>query len=674
MVPPEGAPVPNRIPSTVFPFRAPRTARRVTVSTRNHPFASFRATLLVFASLSPLMVAGAIEGGCSSSGGGAGGAGGGVHTTTGTGTNIGTGTGGSIGSGTGMASGTGAVTGASSGGGTSLGASTGTSSGTGTGTSVGTTSTTQPVDAGKGSDGSTTTFVDAGPVVSGDFTVLLGQPRGAVTGMMYGHNWLSATQFAWKAIGRFGGDPTSVHNYKDDTYNAGSDYYFENVVMTAGGYQTWETFVQEGTKAQAPILLVVPTIGWVAETAGVCSYPKATFPTQTGYDSATNCGNGKVGNGYVPTQIPLDAGGLYVPSAPSDVVSWLTQIQTTYGAGVWNNLIIGLDNEPDWWNTTHYDVHPTAVAIADAWTNNLAYASAIKAAFPGIKIIGPDWVAYWDTTSLQTYLENIASYRTSKGVQLIDYLDIHFYPGYGSLSFGCTGMPDATRLQTPRLFWDSTYPDPTDNMFGGPIYLIPRYKALIAQTNAQVKLAITEYNFGYDSCAAGAVVQAELLAVFGRYGLDMATRWGSDPNATPANYDGLLPAGSAAESAFRLFLEHNVVGTSVVVDSAVAGTLDPDAGVHTSANGGGFGIDKVTAYGVLNGNTINVLLFNKQTTPATVKVQLGSAAITSAQGWGFSVANTAIAAIAAPMVNAGLATITLPAESATLVAATVPSN
>jgi hypothetical protein len=356
------------------------------------------------------------------------------------------------------------------------------------------------------------------------------------------------------------------------------------------------------------------------------------------------------------------------------VVAWLTKIQTTYGTGVWDNLIIGLDNEPDWWNTTHYDVHPTAVDIGTAWTNNLAYASAIKQAFPSIKIIGPDWVDYWSTSDLSTYLQNIAAYRTAHGVQLIDYLDLHFYPGYNSLSFSCTGMSDATRLQTPRLLWDSTYPDPTDNVFGGPMYLIPRYKALIAQTNAQVKLAITEYNFGLDSCASGAVAQAELLAVFGRYGLDMATRWGSDPNATPANYDGLLPAGSAAESAFRLFLEHNVVGTSVVVNSAVAGTLDPDAGVGTLDAGSGFGVDKVTAYAVLNGTTLNVLLFNKLATTATVKVQLGNGNVTTAEGWGFSVANTTIAPITAPSITGGLATIALAPQSATLLAATLPSN
>jgi Glycoside hydrolase family 44 len=518
-------------------------------------------------------------------------------------------------------------------------------------------------------------------VVPGDFTVLLDQTRGAVTPLIYGHNWYSATQFTWKAIGRFGGDPTSVHNYTNDTYNAGNDYYFENVTMTNGGYQTWEAFLQAGTTAGAPILLVVPTIGWVAGTAGACSYPSNEFANQAAYapgctPSATTtcCGNGHVDGAFITTQAQLDGGGLYVPSSPSDVVAWLTKIQGTYGASVWDNLYVGLDNEPDWWDTTHYDVHPSPVSIAEAWTNDLAYASAIKAAFPTVKIIGPDWVEYWETSDITTYLQNIASYRAANDVQLIDYLDLHFYPGNGSLSFSCTGMPDATRLQAPRLLWDPTYPDPTDNTFGGPMYLIPRYKALVAQTNAQVKLAISEYNFGLDSCAAGAVAQAELLAIFGRYGLDMATRWGDDPNATPANYDGLLPAGSAAESAFRLFLEHDVVGTSVVVESRVAGTLDPDAGIGTNTGDGGFTVEQVTAYGVLNGATINVALFNKETSPVTVEVQLGHAGVTTAQAWGFSVASTTLAPVTAPTVVAGLATITLPAESATLVSATLPTN
>ena len=463
--------------------------------------------------------------------------------------------------------------------------------------------------------------------------------------------------------------------------------------MTWSNYATWEQFVEAGTTAQAPILLVVPTMGWVSQTAWtkICSYPYTQYPNQTGYESncnttgggATCCGNGTMPDGgMIPTPVNLNVP--YVQSTPADVVAWLQQIQTTYGAAAMANLIVGLDNEPDWWNTTHYDVHPTPATIDEVWTINLNYAKAIKAAFPNIPIIGPDWVKYWDTPNLQTYLQNIADYRTNNGgVQLIDYLDFHFYPGYYKFSFACApvvdggvvvsnGISDAERLQSPRLFWDSTYPDPTDNQFNGPMRLIPRYHDLIAQTNAQVKLAITEYNLGTDTCASGAVAQAEAFAVFGRYGLDLAARWTGAANDYLAYYQ--MTAGSPVESAFRLFLEHDVVGTSVVVNSSVAGTLDPDAGVGTNDGGTGFGVNQVTVYGVLNGSTINVLLFNKQTTPATVKVQLGNANASAAQAWGFSTANTAVASLAAPTVTAGLATITLPAQSATLVAATLPSN
>jgi hypothetical protein len=169
-----------------------------------------------------------------------------------------------------------------------------------------------------------------------------------------------------------------------------------------------------------------------------------------------------------------------------------------------------------------------------------------------------------------------------------------------------------------------------------------------------MKLAISEYNLGTDACAAGAVAQAEAFAVFGRYGLDLAARW------SDSNYAGhyQLTAGSPAESAFRMYVEHNVVGTSV--------------DVAPKANDAGYGPDTITAYAVLNGTTLNVLLFNKQASPSTVTVQLGNAAATVQSAYQFSVANTAIGSVAVPTVTAGLATVALPAQSATLVIAALP--
>src|SRR5207244_10232825 len=58
--------------------------------------------------------------------------------------------------------------------------------------------------------------------------------------------------------------------------------------------------------------------------------------------------------------------------------------------------------------------------------------------------------------------------------------------------------------------------------------------------------AITEYNWGAESHINGATTQADILGIFGREGLDMATRWTTPDPSTPTykamkmyrNYDG----------------------------------------------------------------------------------------------------------------------------------------
>ena len=71
-------------------------------------------------------------------------------------------------------------------------------------------------------------------------------------------------------------------------------------------------------------------------------------------------------------------------------------------------------------------------------------------------------------------------------------------------------------------------------------------KAWVAQYYPGTKVAITEYNWGALDDINGALAQADVLGIFGREGLDLATIWGepqpTDPGAYAfrmyRNYDG----------------------------------------------------------------------------------------------------------------------------------------
>jgi len=76
--------------------------------------------------------------------------------------------------------------------------------------------------------------------------------------------------------------------------------------------------------------------------------------------------------------------------------------------------------------------------------------------------------------------------------------------------------------------------------------LIPRMKNWVATYYPGTKIGITEYNWGAEGFISGATAQADLYGIFGREGLDMATRWTTPNTGTPVynamkmyrNYDG----------------------------------------------------------------------------------------------------------------------------------------
>jgi hypothetical protein len=107
----------------------------------------------------------------------------------------------------------------------------------------------------------------------------------------------------------------------------------------------------------------------------------------------------------------------------------------------------------------------------------------------------------------------------------------------------------ALRLRSTRSLWDPTYADESwiNGTEGGPeVRLIPRMHEWVDANYPGTKLAITEYNWGALDHINGALAQADVLGIFGREGLDLATLWGPPAADEPGafafrmyrNYDG----------------------------------------------------------------------------------------------------------------------------------------
>lgn len=181
-----------------------------------------------------------------------------------------------------------------------------------------------------------------------------------------------------------------------------------------------------------------------------------------------------------------------------------------------------------------------------------------------------DRQAHGGVPFLEYYLQQFAQYEAAHGVRLLDYLDLHGYfggtyngNGVGLTTAGDTGEQEV-RLNSTRAMWDPTYN--TDPNFVQPNYvtdanytascsvplqapqLIPMMEGWIAKDYPGTRTAISEYNWGGQESINGALAQADLLGIFGKYGLDMATLWGPPDPVTQfpglaayliyRNYDG----------------------------------------------------------------------------------------------------------------------------------------
>ncbi len=172
--------------------------------------------------------------------------------------------------------------------------------------------------------------------------------------------------------------------------------------------------------------------------------------------------------------------------------------------------------------------------------------------------------------------------------------------------------------------------------------LIPRLKGWVNTYYPGTKIGLTEYNWGAEGDINGATTQADLFGIFGREGLDLATRWTTPANTTPTY---------AAMKMFRNYDGHK----SGFGDLSVSDTVpNPDL---------------VSSFASVRSSdgALTVVVINKQVgVAAPFSLTLANfAAGSAAQAWQMTSAN-AITRLADVPVAGGAVTLTVPAQSITL--------
>ena len=421
----------------------------------------------------------------------------------------------------------------------------------------------------------------AGPALS----VNRNNQRHAISDDIYGMNYADEALASelQLPVRRWGGNSTTRYNWQIDVYNVGSDWYFENIpadnsdVASLPNGSSADRFVEQDRRTDTKTLMTVPLIGWTPKRRLEshpydCGFKVSKYGTQQSTDSwDTDCGNGVRTNG---TNITGNAASDTSTAITSDfVTAWINHLVGRYGTAASGGVAYyNLDNEPMLWNSTHRDVHPDPTSYDEMKTRTYSYAAAIKAADPSAKTLGPvlwgwcaylysakdgcgigtDYTSHGNTPFVAWYLQQMKAYETQNGTRILDYLDLHHYPQASGVALSSAGgtATQALRLRSTRSLWDPSYIDESwisDTQQGGvAVQMIPRMKAWVNENYPGTKLAITEYNWGALDHINGALAQADILGIFGREGLDLATLWGPPETAEPGafsfrmyrNYDG----------------------------------------------------------------------------------------------------------------------------------------
>lgn len=397
---------------------------------------------------------------------------------------------------------------------------------------------------------------------------------------IYGLNWADEALAADLnlPVNRWGGRAASRYNWQIDATNPGSDGFFMNTPYDNNNPDLLpddsaaDQFIEANQAAAAQTILTMPLIGWSTKSRERdCAFSAAQYPDQPAFDDVWSCGNGLRPNGD-----PISGGDPLATSVAIDetfVQGWVDHVVSRYGGADDGGVrFYNLDNEPMMWHRVHRDVQPQPLGYDQLRDLTYRYAAAIKAVDPEAKVLGPvawGWTAYFysaldqaagdnwwqnppDRTAhggvplVEWYLWQMQQYELENGLRLLDYLDLHYYPQADGIALSEVGDDDtqARRLRSTRSLWDPTYID--ESWIGEPVMLIPRMRAWTEAHYPGTKLAITEYNWGALDHINGALAQADVLGIFGREGLDLATLWAPPAFDEPGafafrmyrNYDG----------------------------------------------------------------------------------------------------------------------------------------
>jgi hypothetical protein len=480
---------------------------------------------------------------------------------------------------------------------------------------------------------------------------------------------------------RMGGNNTSRYNWKQNADNRAADWFFQSIAEEkAAPGARGDDFIRLSREGRAEPMLTLPLIDWVAKVGPnrerLFSFSVAKYGPQQKTDQwAPDAGNGvKPDGSNLEGNDPNDAN---TPNTPAMQAEWMQHIVGKWGASKNGGLkYVILDNEPALWHSTHRDVHPKGVRLADLAQKIIATSRAVKAVDPDVLVVAPEewgWTGFvysghdsqmgatvkWDTAKMPDRVAHgnqdafpallglLKASDERDNARTLDVVTLHFYPQGGEFGGNVSAAMQDRRNRSTRSLWDANYTDET--WINAKVRLIPRLREWADGYRKGIPIGVTEYNWGAEDHINGATTQADILGIFGREGLDIAARWTTPATATPTF------------KAMQIF--RNPAGA---VDGA--NTAFGDVSVACNAPNP----DKVSAFAAMRSTdkALTIVLINKQRETAEVAIvdlkNYTPRADGTAAAWQLTSKNV-IEKVAAPLVQNGQVKMSLPAQSVTLV-------
>lgn len=408
------------------------------------------------------------------------------------------------------------------------------------------------------------------------FNINTNQDKAPISPLIYGSNAHSDDRDEHITSRRLGGNRMTGYNWETNFSHAGTDWNNQNDHYLPGYFKLPEAnngwlmpnlvikaFQDSSLAMDCYSLVTLPMAGYVAADKNGPVLTSEVAPSAR-FKIVKN----KKGSAFNLNPDTSDD-AIYVDECMNNLIA-------TFGLSSTSNGIKGysMDNEYALWQGTHPRIHPTKPTIAEVIQKSSDLAKTIKTMDPQADVFGPadygfssyyyldnapDWNNYkQDSLFINSYLKGMKQASDAFGSRLLDVLDMHWYPeAKGKNSLGNfqrvtsvnaysndKGVAEA-RMQSPRTLWDPTY---VENSWIGtsfsPCVYLTSLKKNIDKYYPGTKLAFTEFDYGGNDHISGGIATADVLGLFGKYGVYAAMHWESlDKYLSAAykiyrNYDG----------------------------------------------------------------------------------------------------------------------------------------